>query len=56
MTGPGARRDRVLAACGAKPGSAEDYPFGDGAAVFKSYDLVVSRLTRAQRNSLPTRP
>jgi predicted DNA-binding protein (MmcQ/YjbR family) len=29
------RRDRVLAACGAKPGSAEEYPFGDGAAVFK---------------------
>jgi predicted DNA-binding protein (MmcQ/YjbR family) len=28
-------RDRVMAACGAKPGSAEDYPFGDGVAVFK---------------------
>jgi predicted DNA-binding protein (MmcQ/YjbR family) len=28
-------RDRVIAACLAKPGSAEDYPFGDGAAVFK---------------------
>jgi predicted DNA-binding protein (MmcQ/YjbR family) len=28
-------RDRVIAACGAKPGSAEDYPFGDQAAVFK---------------------
>jgi predicted DNA-binding protein (MmcQ/YjbR family) len=25
----------VFAACGAKPGSVEDYPFGDGAAVFK---------------------
>ena len=35
MTPPGSRRDRMLAACGAKPGSAEDYPFGDGAAVFK---------------------
>jgi predicted DNA-binding protein (MmcQ/YjbR family) len=30
-----ARQDRVLAECGAKPGSAEDYPFGDGVAVFK---------------------
>ena len=29
------RRDRVVAACGAKPGSAEDYPFGDEVAVFK---------------------
>lgn len=28
-------RDRVIAACGAKPGSVEDYPFGDDAAVFK---------------------
>jgi predicted DNA-binding protein (MmcQ/YjbR family) len=28
-------RDRVIAACGAKPGSAEDYPFGDEVAVFK---------------------
>ena len=35
MTAPGSRRDRVLATCEDKPGSAEDYPFGDGAAVFK---------------------
>jgi predicted DNA-binding protein (MmcQ/YjbR family) len=28
-------RDRVIAACAAKPGSAEDYPFGDEVAVFK---------------------
>ena len=28
-------RDRVIAACGAKPASAEDYPFGDEVAVFK---------------------
>lgn len=28
-------RDRVIEACLAKPGSAEDYPFGDGVAVFK---------------------
>ena len=31
----GSRRDRVMAACGAKPGAAEDYPFGDEVAVFK---------------------
>ena len=31
----GSQRDRVMAACGAKPGSAEDYPFGDEVAVFK---------------------
>jgi predicted DNA-binding protein (MmcQ/YjbR family) len=28
-------RDRVIAACNAKPGSVEDYPFGDEVAVFK---------------------
>jgi predicted DNA-binding protein (MmcQ/YjbR family) len=28
-------RDRVIAACSAKPGSVEDYPFGDEVAVFK---------------------
>jgi predicted DNA-binding protein (MmcQ/YjbR family) len=33
MTGTG--RDRAIAACGGKPGSAEDYPFGDEVAVFK---------------------
>lgn len=31
----GSQRDRVVAACGAKPGSVEDYPFGEDAAVFK---------------------
>ncbi|WP_028925019.1 MmcQ/YjbR family DNA-binding protein [Pseudonocardia acaciae] len=29
------QRDRVIAECGRRPGSAEDYPFGDGVAVFK---------------------
>ena len=29
------QRDRVIAACDAKPGSVEDYPFGDEVAVFK---------------------
>jgi predicted DNA-binding protein (MmcQ/YjbR family) len=29
------QRDRVIAACAGKPGSAEDYPFGDDVAVFK---------------------
>lgn len=33
MTCP--RRDRVLAACAAKPGAVEDYPFGEQVAVFK---------------------
>ena len=28
-------RDRLIAACSAKPGSVEDYPFGDEVAVFK---------------------
>jgi predicted DNA-binding protein (MmcQ/YjbR family) len=31
----GSQRDRVMAACGTKPGSAEDYPFGDEVTVFK---------------------
>jgi predicted DNA-binding protein (MmcQ/YjbR family) len=31
----GSRRDRVMAACGTKPASVEDYPFGDEVAVFK---------------------
>jgi len=31
----GSRRDRVIAACSAKPGSVEDYPFGDEVAVFR---------------------
>jgi len=29
------QRDRVIAACGAERGAAEDYPFGDEVAVFK---------------------
>jgi predicted DNA-binding protein (MmcQ/YjbR family) len=31
----GGRRERVMAECGGRPGAVEDYPFGDGAAVFK---------------------
>jgi predicted DNA-binding protein (MmcQ/YjbR family) len=31
----GSRRDQVIAACNEKPGAVEDYPFGDGVAVFK---------------------
>jgi predicted DNA-binding protein (MmcQ/YjbR family) len=30
-----ARRDRVVAECLDKPGSVEEYPFGDGVMVFK---------------------
>jgi predicted DNA-binding protein (MmcQ/YjbR family) len=33
--GHGSGRDRVIEACGARPGAAEDYPFGDEVAVFK---------------------
>jgi predicted DNA-binding protein (MmcQ/YjbR family) len=29
------QRDRAIAECSAKPGSVEDYPFGDQVAVFK---------------------
>jgi predicted DNA-binding protein (MmcQ/YjbR family) len=36
----GSRRDRVLAACTAKPGAAEDYPLGDEVAVFKVADRM----------------
>jgi predicted DNA-binding protein (MmcQ/YjbR family) len=64
----------VLATCGAKPGSAEDYPYLnkrhwntvelDGSVpdeelldlIDHSYDLVVTSLTKAQRDSLPPRP
>ncbi len=35
MTVARSRRDQVIAACTAKPGAAEDYPFGDDVAVFK---------------------
>ena len=35
MTATGSQRDRVVAACAAKPGSVEDFPFGDEPAVFK---------------------
>lgn len=31
----GSQHDRVIAECLAKPGSAEDYPFGDEVTVFK---------------------
>jgi predicted DNA-binding protein (MmcQ/YjbR family) len=40
VTVKGSRRDRVIAECTAKPGSVEDYPFGDEVAVFK----VASRM------------
>lgn len=31
----GSRRERVMTACGNKPGAVEDYPFGDEVAVYK---------------------
>jgi len=36
----GSRRDWVIAACTAKPGAVEDYPFGDEVAVFKVADRI----------------
>jgi predicted DNA-binding protein (MmcQ/YjbR family) len=38
-------RDRVIAACTAKPGSAEDYPFGDEVAVFKVVGKMFALVT-----------
>ena len=38
-------RDRVIAACSAKPGSAEDYPFGDEVAVFKVVGKMFALVT-----------
>ena len=35
MTVDASQRDWVIAECSAKPGSVEDYPFGDQVAVFK---------------------
>jgi predicted DNA-binding protein (MmcQ/YjbR family) len=35
MTSGDSQRDRVMAACVAMAGALEDYPFGDGVAVFK---------------------
>jgi predicted DNA-binding protein (MmcQ/YjbR family) len=36
----GSRKDWVMAVCTAKPGAVEDYPFGDGVAVFKVADRM----------------
>ena len=36
----GSQRGLVMAACGTKPGSAGDYPFGDEVAVFKVADRM----------------
>jgi predicted DNA-binding protein (MmcQ/YjbR family) len=36
----GSRLDWVIAACSARPGAVEDYPFGDGVAVFKVADRM----------------
>jgi predicted DNA-binding protein (MmcQ/YjbR family) len=46
--------DRVIEACSAQPGAVEDYPFGDEllGLIEHSYELVVSRLPRAQRDNL----
>jgi YjbR len=53
-------RDRVMAAYGAKPGSAEDYPFGDEVAVFKvagkMFALVSCRSSRRPPAARKTGP
>ena len=38
-------RDRVIGACSAKPGSAEDYPFSDDVAVFRVADKMFALVT-----------
>ncbi len=38
-------RDRAIAACSAKPGSVEDYPFGDEVAVFKVVGKMFALVT-----------
>ena len=38
-------RDRVIAGCSAKPGSVEDYPFGDEVAVFKVVGKMFALVT-----------
>jgi predicted DNA-binding protein (MmcQ/YjbR family) len=42
------QRDRVILACGAQPGSVEDYPFGDGVAVFKVAGKMFALVTLGQ--------
>ncbi len=38
-------RDQVIAACSAKPGSVEDYPFGDEVAVLKVAGKIFALVT-----------
>ena len=38
-------RDEVIAVCSAKPGSVEDYPFGDEVAVFKVAGKMFALMT-----------
>ena len=49
----GSLRDRVMAACGAKPGSVEDYPFGDEVAVFKVVGKMFALVTLGPAASMP---
>lgn len=39
------QRDQLIAACSAKPGSVEDYPFGDQVAVFKVVGKMFALVT-----------
>lgn len=43
-----AQRDQVIAACAAKPGSAEEYPFGDEAAVYKVAGKMFALISMGQ--------
>jgi len=49
----GARRDWVMAACTAKPGAAEDYPFGGEVAVFKVAGRMFALVPRGARQRQP---
>jgi predicted DNA-binding protein (MmcQ/YjbR family) len=44
----GSLRDRVIAACSARPGSVEDYPFGDEVAVFRVAGKMFALVTLGQ--------
>jgi predicted DNA-binding protein (MmcQ/YjbR family) len=45
----GSRRDWVIAACSAKRGAVEDYPFGDEVAVFKVAGKMFALVPLARR-------
>ena len=46
-------RDEVIAVCNAKPGSVEDYPFGDEVAVFKVAGKMFALVTLGPAEVVP---